>query len=105
VLALPCAPAGPKNRLRHVARITLGKRAWFLKTFTATQWKNRLRFQLTAPRARDDAERELRMTEALLQAGVGAPRPVAYGRRGEAAFYLCAELEGRAAGWSRRGRR
>ncbi|MCR9247262.1 MAG: methyltransferase domain-containing protein [bacterium] len=93
-LAHESSPAGPKNRLRSVARISVGGRTWFLKTFTRTQWKNRLRFLVTAPRASDDAGRELAVTQALRAAGIPAPRPVAYGRRGAEAFYLCAELPG-----------
>ncbi len=94
-LRLPSEPTGPDNRLRKVVKITAGDRAWFLKIFTATQMKNRLRFKLTRPRARDDAERELMMTRALRDGDVNAPRPVAYGRRGKTSYYLCAELPGR----------
>ena len=88
-------PAGPKNRLRHVARIEVGGRTFFCKTFVATQWKNRLRFLCTAPVAPNDAERERRVTEALRAAGQAAPRPVACGRRGPSSYYVCAELPGR----------
>ena len=95
-LALPTTAAAPPNRLRHVRRLALPRGVYYLKTFAATQWQNRLRFRCTQPRARDDAERELRVTLALRAAGFGAPRPIAYGRRGAAAFYLCAELPGRA---------
>lgn len=94
-LALPSKPAAPPNRLRHVQRFDTPHGVYFLKTFTATQWQNRLRFCLTAPQAHDDAERELRVTQALRQQGYAAPRPVACGRRGRASFYLCAELPGR----------
>jgi len=94
-LAQPSRPAGPDNRLRHVVRLSAGnERAYFLKTFAATQPKNRLRFRLTRPTAGSDAERELRVTQALRAAGIAAPRPVAWGRRGPASFYLCAELPG-----------
>lgn len=94
-LALPATAAAPPNRLRHVLRLATPHGVYYLKTFTATQWQNRLRFLCTQPRARDDAERELRVTTALRAAGFAAPRPIAYGRRGAAAFYLCAELPGR----------
>jgi len=92
---LPSAPAGPRNRLRSVQRVGDDARHWYVKTFAATQWKNRLRFVLTAPRARDDAERELGVTLALREAGSAAPRPVACGRdRNGAAYYVCAPLAG-----------
>ncbi len=91
---LPAAPAGPRNRLRGVSRVGDDRHHWFVKAFTATQLKNRLRFALTAPRARDDAERELGVTLALRAAGFAAPRPVAYGRQGGVAYYVCAPLPG-----------
>lgn len=94
VRRLPAEPAGPKNRLRRVWRIEAGGRRYFLKQFDRTQWQNRLRFAATAPRARDDAERERLVTIALRDAGFAAPRPVAGGRAGAASFYLCAELAG-----------
>lgn len=94
-LALDATPAAPPNRLRDVVCIEVGGRRYFLKRFTRTQWKNRARFAISRPRAADDADRERRVTEALRRAGFGAPRPVAYGRRGAASYYLCAELEGR----------
>lgn len=94
VLSLPSTPAGPKNRLRSVARIETPHGVYFLKTFTRTQWQNRLRFALTAPRAADDADRERQLTAALLARGFAAPRPVAYGTRGAASFHLCAALPG-----------
>lgn len=93
-LAMPGRPAGPANRLRHVVRIDHDGRTWFLKTFTRTQWQNRLRFRWTHPRADDDAERELLVTAALRRASFAAPRPVARGRRGASAYYLCAALTG-----------
>lgn len=93
-LALPSAPAGPKNRLRDVVRIATPHGTYFLKRFRRTQLGNRLRFLLTRPRAADDAARECAMTQALGAAGERAPRPVAIGRRGPASFYLCAELAG-----------
>ena len=92
--ALPAVPAGPKNRLRCVHRIDTPHGRYYLKTFTRTQWKNRLHFLLTAPRAHDDAERELLVTNALAAAGHFVPRPVAYGRAGATAYYLCAALPG-----------
>jgi SAM-dependent methyltransferase len=94
VMALPSTPAAPRNRLRHVVRIESGGRVYFLKTFTSTQWRNRFAFATTAPRAHDDAERELRVTQALKAAGHHVPRPIAYGRRGASSFYLCAALPG-----------
>jgi len=93
-LRLPSSPAGPKNRLRHVTRIATQHGTFYLKTFTATQWKNRLWFWCSSPRAHDDAEREIRMTQALRNAGLQAPRPVALGRAGRSSFYLCAALPG-----------
>ncbi|MBL8753417.1 MAG: methyltransferase domain-containing protein [Planctomycetes bacterium] len=94
-LALPFAAAGPKNRNRSVRRIATPHGVYFLKVFTRTQWKNRLVFATTAPRARDDAERERRVTEALRAAGHFVPRPVAQGRDGPTSYYLCAALPGR----------
>ncbi|MBL8734328.1 MAG: methyltransferase domain-containing protein [Planctomycetes bacterium] len=93
-LALPATPAGPRNRLRHVLRLVTPRGVFFLKQFDRTQWKNRWRFATTAPRARDDAAREALVTIALRDAGFGAPRPIAIGRRGAASFYLCAALPG-----------
>lgn len=90
------APAAPANRLRSVLQVRHGGRTWYVKRFTATQWQNRLRFACTAPRARDDAERELRVTQALRQAGHAAPRPVAVGRADGCAYYVCAALPGQA---------
>ncbi len=92
--AMPSQPAGPRNRLRSVVCVEVGGHLYFVKQFTRTQWKNRLTFALTAPRARDDAERELRVTEALRAAGFAAPQPIAYGRHGAQACYVCAELAG-----------
>ncbi len=104
VLALPSAPAAPRNRLRYVVRIDSGGRTYFLKTFTSTQWRNRLAFAITEPRAGDDAERELRVTLALRAAGHHVPRPIAYGRQGASSFYLCAALPGQPLReWLRRG--
>ncbi len=93
-LAQPGSAAGPKNRLRHVVRIGSDDAVWYLKVFTATQWKNRLHFRCSSPRARNDAERELRMTEALRARGHGAPQPVAYGTDGPRSFYVCRGLAG-----------
>lgn len=93
-LAAPHLAAGPPNRLRHVRRLDAGTGIYFLKTFTRTSWRNRIVFATTSPRARDDAERELLMTQALRAAGHQAPRPVACGRRGAASYYLCAALPG-----------
>lgn len=93
-LALAAEPAGPPNRLRHVVRLQTPLGVYYLKTFLRTQWRNRLRFLLTRPRAGDDADRERQVTAALRSAGHLAPRPVAWGRRGAASFYLCAALPG-----------
>jgi SAM-dependent methyltransferase len=93
-LRLPSSPAGPKNRLRHVTRITTARGVYYLKTFLATQWKNRLWFLCSRPRAQNDAERECRVTQALLEAGIEAPRPIALGRAGRSSYYLCAALPG-----------
>jgi SAM-dependent methyltransferase len=93
-LRLPSTPAGPKNRLRHVTRITTERGAFYLKTFLATQWKNRLWFLCSKPRAQNDAERECRVTMALRDAGIDAPRPIALGRAGRSSYYLCAALPG-----------
>jgi SAM-dependent methyltransferase len=95
LLDLPSEPAGPPNRARRVLRVVLDGGVFFLKITLRTQWKNRLRYRLTEPLARDDAERELLVTRALRDAGIGAPRPVAYGRDGETSYYLCAALPGR----------
>jgi SAM-dependent methyltransferase len=92
--ALPAVPAAPPNRLRNVVRVDTTHGVYFVKTFAATQWQNRLRFRMTRPRAADDAQRELLVTQALLAAGFRAPRPVAYGRRGGEATYVCALLPG-----------
>ena len=95
-LALPWQPAAPPNRLREVRRIELHGHAYYLKVFHRTQPKNRLRFAVTRPRARADAERELRVTQALVELGIETPRAVAHGHRGPSSFYLCAELRGTA---------
>jgi len=94
-LGLPHAPAGPRNRHRHVVRIDTAAGAYFLKTFERTQAKNRWRFLVTAPLAADDAEREAKVAAALRAAGFAAPRPVARGRRGAASFLLLAAVPGR----------
>jgi ubiquinone/menaquinone biosynthesis C-methylase UbiE len=93
-LKLPSEPAGPPNRLRHVVRLKHAGQSYYLKTFQKTQWKNRVHFKLSEPRAVDDADRERKVTDALRQAGYQAPRPVAYGRDGATAYYLCAQLPG-----------
>jgi SAM-dependent methyltransferase len=95
VSALPASPAGPRNRLRDVLRLDTPLGRYFLKRFRRTQWKNRLRFALTPPRAADDAGRECAMTLALRASGHAAPRPIAMGRAGAAAYYLCAALPGK----------
>ncbi|MFN9946776.1 MAG: class I SAM-dependent methyltransferase [Planctomycetota bacterium] len=95
VSALPASPAGPRNRLRDVLRLDTPLGRYFLKRFRRTQWKNRLRFALTPPRAADDAGRDCAMTLAVRASGHAAPRPIAMGRAGAAAYYLCAALPGR----------
>jgi SAM-dependent methyltransferase len=94
-LALPAAPATPPNRFRQVRRIEAGGGTWFLKCFWRTQWKNRARNALTAPRCRLDAERELAVARALRERGFATARCVAVGTDGPASFYLCAALPGR----------
>lgn len=86
--------AGPRNRRRHVERVRGPHGVVYLKCFGATQWRNRLQFACTAPRARDDADRERQVTQALRGAGIGAPRPLAYGRVGANSYYLCETLPG-----------
>lgn len=95
-LRLPQQPAAPPNRLRRVLRLDAGGRPLYLKVYRRTQWKNRLRQRLSAPRAADDAEREAAMTQLLRQAGIEAPRPLATARTADGtAYYLCAPLPGR----------
>ena len=94
-LALPGLPAAPPNRLREVRRIATATGTYYLKIFHRTQTKNRLRFAITRPRARSDAQREALITAALRQHGIETPRPVALGHRGPSSFYLCAEMRGR----------
>jgi SAM-dependent methyltransferase len=94
VLELPNQPAGPPNRLRHVVRIEHAGQNYYLKTFRKTQWKNRVHFLVSKPRASDDADRERKVTDALRARGYQAPRPVAYGRDGDTSYYLCAQLPG-----------
>lgn len=87
-------PAAPPNRFRRVHELRAGGRTYFLKEFHYTQWKNRVRSRLTAPRCELDGERERHVADALLQRGFGVARPVAFGRTGSASFYLCAALPG-----------
>lgn len=93
-IQLPAVSAGPKNRLRSVTRIATSHGVYFLKRFVRTQLGNRVRFACTQPRARDDAERERLVADALRAAGHRAPRVVAIGRDGASSFLLCAELPG-----------
>ncbi len=93
-LAMPFLAAGPKNRLRSVRRLETAHGVYFLKVFTRTQWQNRVTFAWSAPRAKNDADREHKMSSTLRAQGFAAPRPVAYGARGAASFYLCAEVPG-----------
>jgi SAM-dependent methyltransferase len=95
-LAADGTPAGPRNRLRSVRRIDGDGATWFLKVFSCTQWKNRVRFRCTAPRASSDAEREYRVTAALRAAGHLAPVPVAWGTDGPGSAYLCRAVPGTA---------
>jgi ubiquinone/menaquinone biosynthesis C-methylase UbiE len=94
-LALPSTAAAPPNRLRHVQRIEVLGQSYYLKTFQRTQAKNRVHFLLSQPRARDDADRERKVTDALRVRGFQAPRPIAYGRDGASSYYLCAQLPGK----------
>ena len=95
-LQLPHEPAAPANRLRHVLRVAADGRTLYLKVFARTQWKNRLHFRLSRPRAGDDAEREAKVTLALRTAGIEAPRPLAIARIADGtAYYLCAPLPGK----------
>jgi SAM-dependent methyltransferase len=95
VLQQARTPAGPPNRRRLAERLVTPIGVFYLKSFRGTQWQNRLRFALTPPRARDDAERELRITAALRLAGQAAPRPIGYGSSHGISYYLCATLPGR----------
>jgi len=94
-LAAGGVPAAPANRHRHVRRLEVGGRVWFLKIFERRLWKNRLKQATTAPRASSDAERELRMTQALASAGFAVPTPVAAGDDGTRSVYVCRALPGR----------
>lgn len=95
-LQLPHEPAAPPNRLRTVLRLQAPTGTLYLKRYQATQWKNRLHFRLTPPRAADDAEREALMTQLLRQHGIEAPRPLATARSNDGtAYYLCAPLPGK----------
>lgn len=94
-LAAGGVPAAPPNRHRHVRRLELDGRVWFIKVFERRLWKNRLRQAMTEPRAHSDAERELRMTQALARAGFAVPTPVAAGSDGQRSVYVCRRLPGR----------
>lgn len=87
-------PAAPPNRFRRVHVVRHGERVYYLKEFERTQWKNRLRARLTAPRCDLDGERELGIARALAERGITVARPVALGRLGGASYYLCAALPG-----------
>ncbi|MBL8724888.1 MAG: methyltransferase domain-containing protein [Planctomycetes bacterium] len=93
-LQQPASAAGPANRFRSVRCIATAEGTWFCKQFATTQWRNRWRFRCTRPFARCDAERELRMAQALLRAGIPAPEPVAFGRAGRASYFVCRALPG-----------
>lgn len=95
-LALAGELAAPPNRLREVRRIVAGDRTWYLKTIRRTQLGNALALRRTHPRARNEAEREVAMAQALRRAGFAAPRIVALGREGRASFVLTAALPGTA---------
>ncbi len=85
----------PPNTHRSVHRAVLGDgRVYYVKRFERTLWKNRLRNLRSQPRCQHDAEREARVAAALRAAGHAAARPVAYGVRGTASLYVCAELAG-----------
>ena len=95
VLAQPCELAAPRNRARSVVRVLAGGRVYYFKQFGPTSLQNRIRFATSRPRGHDDAERECRMTLALREHGVEAPRPVLRGRTGDGhSFYLCERLPG-----------
>lgn len=96
-LAAGGAPAAPANRHRHVRRLEVAGKVWFIKVFERRLWKNRLRQAWTEPRAGSDAERELRMTQALARAGFAVPVPVAAGDDGRRSVYVCRGLPGRSA--------
>ena len=82
------------NRFREVRRIDTAGTTYYLKLFHHTQHKNRLKFRLTPPRCRFDAEREWLIARALQERGIETARPVALGGRRGSSFYLCAALEG-----------
>ncbi len=86
--------AAPANRWREVRRITADGATWYLKVFHRMQWKNALALRCTAPRARNEAEREAAMARALRAAGFDAPRVVAIGTQGRSSYFLCAALPG-----------
>ncbi|GAB4142066.1 MAG: hypothetical protein Fur0037_09120 [Planctomycetota bacterium] len=94
-LAMEGVPAAPPNRFRRVLRLEVSGRTYYLKVFSRTQWKNRLRNRFSEPKAADDAEREARVTMALRREGIETPRPVATARSAAGkSFYLCAEMPG-----------
>ncbi|MEM7203042.1 MAG: methyltransferase domain-containing protein [Planctomycetota bacterium] len=94
LLRLPAELAAPRNRQREVRCIKLGTQCYYLKVFERTQTKNQLRFAVTRPRCRTDAERELGVALALRDRGIRVARPIGIGRRGPTSFYLCAALPG-----------
>ena len=87
-------PAAPPNRFRRVHELRALDRTYYLKEFEHTQWKNRVRARLTAPRCVLDGERERGVAEALHARGFAVARPVAAGTQRGASFYLCAALDG-----------
>lgn len=93
-LAQPATLAAPPNRLRAVHRVDGAGGPWFIKVFSRTQWKNRIWFRCTQPRAGHDAEREYLVTAALRDAGYGAPDPIAWGHQGNRSIYVCRGLPG-----------
>ena len=73
-LALPATAAAPPNRLRHVLRLATPHGVYYLKTFTATQWQNRLRFLCTQPRDEIAGEHGLRHGPIMEQRREGGKR-------------------------------
>ncbi|MCC6671286.1 MAG: methyltransferase domain-containing protein [Planctomycetes bacterium] len=96
VLALPAAPAAPRNAAREVVRLVTPEGEYFLKRYRHTPLKHRVRNALTRPRARHDAARESAVAQAIVARGFATARVVAVGTRGAESFFLCAAIQGRA---------
>jgi hypothetical protein len=67
------------NRLRRVERLTTASGPRFLKRFLGVQPKNAIKLRLQAPRCRSQAEREVRVIEALARHGFRVPEVLAWG--------------------------